>query len=92
MREAAQRPASSPTTSLNGTSVDLFRAPIDHLHETLRDLLADGDAIGNADQIGVLELDARTLVAIVEQRVEAQRFRSRRRFRSRLRAARRRRN
>ena len=33
-------------------------------------LLADGDAVGNADQVGILEFDARPLVAVVEQSVQ----------------------
>src|SRR5580658_5618241 len=47
-----------------------FRAAVDHFHETLRHLLADVDAIGNPDQVRVLEFHARTLIAIVQQHVE----------------------
>ena len=45
-------------------------AAVDHFHLSLRQLLADRDAVRNADQVGILELHARPLVAIVEQRVQ----------------------
>src|SRR5277367_6072426 len=37
-----------------------FCAAIDDFHESLRNLLADVDAIRNADQVGIFELDAGT--------------------------------
>ena len=42
----------------------------DELHQAFGGFLADVDAIGDADQVGVLELDAGALIAVVEQDVE----------------------
>ncbi len=44
---------------------------VDEFDFAFGELLADVDAVGDADQVGVLELDAGALVAVVEQDVEA---------------------
>lgn len=46
------------------------RAAGEYLNLFFRELLADVDAIGNSDQVGVLELHSRTLVAVVKQHVD----------------------
>src|SRR5580698_10661330 len=44
----------------------LFRASFDDLHLALRQFLPHGDAIRNANQVGILEFHARPFVAIVQ--------------------------
>src|ERR1043165_7903729 len=45
----------------------LLRLAIEQLDFIIRDFLADCDAIGNADQVRVLELYAGAFVSIIEQ-------------------------
>src|SRR6266566_5752658 len=47
----------------------LLAAPLSQLDDSLPQLLAHRDAIGNADQVGVLEFHPGALVAIVEQNI-----------------------
>src|SRR6266571_6229962 len=49
----------------------LLCAPIKKLNHPICDLFADGDAIGNADQISVLELHAGAFVAVIKQNFQA---------------------
>ena len=48
----------------------LLCAPLDNLNKSLREFLPDRDAIRDADQVGILEFDARPLIAIVEKCIE----------------------
>src|SRR5215212_9713421 len=49
----------------------LLRGAVEEFDAAFGDLLADGDAEGDAYQVCVLELDARALVAVVEEDFEA---------------------
>ena len=49
-------------------------AALDKLDFAVAQFFADGDPEGNADQVGVFELHAGPLVAIVEQGVESRRL------------------
>jgi len=51
----------------------LILQTIHDLNDAIYKALADIDAIGDADQIGIFELNARTLVAVVEKNIEASR-------------------
>ena len=44
---------------------------VDEFDVAFGELLADVDAVGDADQFGVFELDAGALVAVVEEDVDA---------------------
>src|SRR5215471_4922151 len=44
------------------------------LHGTFGNLLSDGDSKGDTDQVGVLELHSRPLIAVVEDHVESGRL------------------
>src|SRR5690349_24891503 len=48
-----------------------FRTPLDELQLAFAQLLADRDAVGNADQIRIFKLHAGALVAIVEKCIKA---------------------
>ncbi len=59
--------------SANGMSTDALVFRSTNSTMPLGQFLADGDAEGDADQVGILELHAGTLVAIVEQGVQPER-------------------
>src|SRR5437016_2574284 len=46
---------------------------LDQLNHSLRQFFADGDAERNSDEVGIFELNTRALIAIIQQRVQAQR-------------------
>ena len=58
------------STSAMATSCALAGGAGHQLHLAFGGLLADIDAIGNADQVGILELDSGALVAVIQQHVE----------------------
>ena len=49
----------------------LIAEPVGELDEAVGEALADGDAEGDADDVCIFELDAGTLVAVIEEDVEA---------------------
>src|ERR1700687_5344522 len=51
-----------------------LRTPLHYFDDALRQLLAERNPIGNPDEVGILELDAGTLIAIVQKRVEPRGF------------------
>ena len=55
----------------NGHVSRLLRPSIHNLDEPLCKLLPDRDAVGDTDQVGILELHAGTFVAIVEHGIES---------------------
>src|SRR5581483_4065057 len=44
--------------------------PLDQLHLAARELLPNGHAVRNADQVGIFEFYARAFIAVVEERVQ----------------------
>jgi hypothetical protein len=57
----------------NGHVRSLAALALDQFHHPAAQLFADRDAVGDVDQVGLFELHARPLVAVVEQGIEPQR-------------------